>query len=81
VRAVQPKLRWSDLWRWDGTIDRGPYLLVGCILLAVKYNLDRAITFSITGRAWGLVDLAGFADYLLRRADYAANPTLEQFNK
>ncbi len=70
------RLRWSDLWRWEGAIDRGPYLLLGCVLFAVKYNLDRAITLAITGRAWPFVDLAGFADYLLRRADYAANPKL-----
>ncbi|MEQ1858759.1 MAG: hypothetical protein ABMA13_02360 [Chthoniobacteraceae bacterium] len=70
------QLRLSDLWRWDGAIDRGPYLLLGCVLFAVKYNVDRAITLAITGRAWGFVDLAGFADYVLRRADYAANPKL-----
>ena len=36
---MKPKL--SDLWRWEGALDRGPFLLWGALLFAVKYNLDR----------------------------------------
>jgi uncharacterized membrane protein YhaH (DUF805 family) len=65
-----------DLWRWDGTVGRRAYLLAGALLFALKWNVDRFITNSLTGRSWPFVDLEGFLDYLLRRTDYSANPTL-----
>ena len=38
--------RVADLWRWDGTIDRGPYLLIGLTGFALKHNLDRFLASS-----------------------------------
>jgi len=46
------KLRVSDLWRWDGTLDRGPYALLGVVLTALKYNLDRLLMLSTVGNPW-----------------------------
>jgi uncharacterized membrane protein YhaH (DUF805 family) len=46
------KLQASDLWRWDGTIDRGPYALLGFLLTALKYNLDRLLMLSMSGSSW-----------------------------
>ena len=37
------KIRLSDLWRWDGELDRGTYVFWGALLFAVKYNLDRLV--------------------------------------
>ncbi len=36
----------SDLWRWNGRVGRGTYLLVGLIGFAIKHNIDRAIAAS-----------------------------------
>ncbi|MBI3552811.1 MAG: hypothetical protein HY077_09855 [Elusimicrobia bacterium] len=35
----------SDLWRFDGEIDRGPYAILGFGLFAVKHNLDRLVAW------------------------------------
>lgn len=43
----------SDLYRTDGTIDRGPYALVGLLAFALKHNLDRALA-AMFGRPWGI---------------------------
>lgn len=44
----------SDLWRPDGTVDRGRYALIGCVLFAVKHNLDRFVATFLFGRPWDL---------------------------
>jgi uncharacterized membrane protein YhaH (DUF805 family) len=44
----------SDLWSWEGTIDRGPYALVGLIGFAIKHNLDRVVATAVFHRRWGL---------------------------
>jgi hypothetical protein len=46
------KMRWSDLWRWDGEITRGVYAAWGVLLFAIKYNLDRALAEYAFGRVW-----------------------------
>ncbi len=48
------KLRFSDLWQWDGTVDRGLYALVGVLGFAVKHNLDRFVASFLFHRRWGL---------------------------
>jgi hypothetical protein len=40
-----------NLWRWSGTLDRGPYALAGVLLFAAKYNLDRVVS-TLLGREW-----------------------------
>ncbi len=46
------KIRLADLWTWKGTVDRGPYVLLGIGLFLVKYNLDRLLVRARTGRDW-----------------------------
>jgi len=43
-----------DLWRWDGTIGRGRYALIGLIGFAIKHNLDRALATFVFERDWGV---------------------------
>ena len=51
---MKPKL--SDLWRWEGEVDRGPFLLWGAVLFAVKYNLDRAVLLVWFDTHWSLLN-------------------------
>src|SRR2546427_6246335 len=48
------KIIFADLWRSSGTIDRGPYALVGVIGFALKHNLDRLVATFVFHRPWGL---------------------------
>ena len=48
------KFKFSDLWRLSGTIDRGPYALVGFVGFAIKHNLDRLLAYYVFGRPWTL---------------------------
>jgi uncharacterized membrane protein YhaH (DUF805 family) len=48
------KITPADLWRSGGTIDRGPYALVGLIGFALKHNLDRLVATFVFHRPWGL---------------------------
>ncbi len=45
-------MRFQDLWSWNGTIDRGPYVLVGLISFAVKHNIDRAVASFVFDKPW-----------------------------
>ena len=45
------KIAFADLWRSNGTIDRGPYVLVGLLGFALKHNLDRLIAYGFH-RQW-----------------------------
>jgi len=47
-------MKFSDLWSPEGTIDRGPYALVGLVGFAIKHNLDRALATFVFQRKWGL---------------------------
>lgn len=42
----------SDLWSINGKVGRGPYLTLGIILVAIKYNLDRFLSFKFSGDSW-----------------------------
>jgi hypothetical protein len=46
----------SFLFRWDGTVDRLPYLLTGLIGCALKYNLDRLVANTMYEKRWDLFD-------------------------
>ncbi len=48
------KIRISDLWRWNGTIDRGRYALIGIAGFALKHNLDRFVATLVFHRRWEL---------------------------
>ncbi len=63
VKSVM-KLKFSDLWRWDGTIERGPYLFWGVFLFAIKYNLDRVIGNVWFEQNWSFFHLDALRFYL-----------------
>ena len=46
------KVALSDLWRLDGTVGRGQYALIGCVLFAIKHNLDRFVATVLFDRKW-----------------------------
>ncbi|HXN23627.1 MAG TPA: hypothetical protein VOA41_12875 [Candidatus Dormibacteraeota bacterium] len=48
------KLKFADLWRWEGTVDRGTDALVGVLGFAIKHNLDRFIAGRVFHRSWGI---------------------------
>jgi uncharacterized membrane protein YhaH (DUF805 family) len=48
------KITFADLWRSSGTIDRGPYAVVGLLGFALKHNLDRLVATLVFHRPWGL---------------------------
>jgi len=57
-------MKLQDLFKWTGTIDRKNFLLVGLILFAVKYNLDRLIAKLEFNRYWIITDYFIQADKL-----------------
>jgi len=48
------KLSLSDLWRWNGTIERSGYLFWGMLLFLIKSQLDRLIAYRMFHRSWSL---------------------------
>jgi uncharacterized membrane protein YhaH (DUF805 family) len=59
---MKPKL--SDLWRWNGALERGPYLFWGVLLAAIKFNLDRVIGAAWFDEHWSIFDPGTLAMYL-----------------
>lgn len=45
-------IRVSDLWHWDGVIDRLPYAVLGGGLVAAKYGLDGFLATAVFHHAW-----------------------------
>jgi uncharacterized membrane protein YhaH (DUF805 family) len=50
------RLKISDLWRWDGAVSRGAFLVWGILLFAIKYSVDRLIIVNAFGRSWTILD-------------------------
>jgi hypothetical protein len=53
--ASGSRSRWigfAELWRWQGTVDRRNYLVVGLIGFAIKHNIDRMTATALFGRAF-----------------------------
>src|SRR5258706_16471755 len=48
------KITFGDLWRSSGTIDRGPYALMGLSGFALNHNLDRFVAAFVFHRPWTL---------------------------
>jgi uncharacterized membrane protein YhaH (DUF805 family) len=48
------KIKFSDLWRTTGTVNRGTYALVGLVGFAIKHNLDRLVATFGFHRQWGI---------------------------
>jgi len=42
----------AQMWRWDGTIDRGRYALTGVLAFAVKFAVDHFVAGAVFHRAW-----------------------------
>ncbi|PYI87563.1 MAG: hypothetical protein DME26_05790 [Verrucomicrobia bacterium] len=63
---MKPKL--SDLWRWDGTVERGIYLFWGVLLLAIKINVDRWLSAVLFGKCWTIFDWEYVRLYLWQSA-------------
>jgi uncharacterized membrane protein YhaH (DUF805 family) len=47
-------MKFSNIWSSEGTLDRGPYALVGFIGFAIKHNLDRLVATHVFHRKWSL---------------------------
>jgi hypothetical protein len=62
VNGMKPKI--SDLWRWSGPLDRGPYLFWGVLLAAIKFNLDRVIGAVWFGQTWSIFQRETLEIYL-----------------
>lgn len=58
------KPRISDLWRWNGPLDRGTYFFWGVLLTAIKFNLDRAIGHFCFNEQWSIFDWPTIRFYL-----------------
>lgn len=48
------KTKFSDLYRWDGVVGRGKYLLFGLVLFLVKFLVDRTISSYAFGVPWSI---------------------------
>lgn len=59
---MKPKI--SDLWRWNGPLDRGTFFFWGILLTAVKFNLDRAIGRFCFNQQWSIFDWSTVRFYL-----------------
>ena len=44
------QIRFSDLWKWEGSVNRGTYAFVGVAGFAIKHNIDRIIATAVFGR-------------------------------
>ncbi|HEY0544752.1 MAG TPA: hypothetical protein VGC91_05075 [Pyrinomonadaceae bacterium] len=53
----------STLWTWGGTVDRGPYVLVGVVLFAIKHNLDRFVATVFFHHPWSIFNYWMFEDH------------------
>jgi uncharacterized membrane protein YhaH (DUF805 family) len=54
LEFVAMRIRFADLWRWNGTVGRAPYLLIGVLLLVLKSGLDWLTAHLVFGRSWTL---------------------------
>lgn len=52
------KIRVSELWRLEGTIDRGPFFAMGASLMFLKMGLDHLVALHFFGRDWSPFDYA-----------------------
>src|SRR5688572_27056570 len=58
------KVHPADLWTWRGSLDRGAFLFWGIVLFAIKYNIDRLVSWQWFGRRWSLLDYHRAGEYL-----------------
>jgi hypothetical protein len=53
----------STLLSWRGTIGRGPYVIVGVVLFAVKHNLDRFVAAAVFNHPWSIFNYWMFDEH------------------
>ncbi len=68
------KVSFSDLWRLDGSIGRGPYFFFGAVLMAVKWNIDRWLYAFLLDRQWSPFDSEFLLDFFLRWNFFPKDP-------
>ncbi len=56
----------SDLWRWNGTVGRAPYALVGVLGFALKHNLERWVAGALFDRPWSVFNYWTPTGHLLK---------------
>ena len=56
------RLQPSFLWSWNGTIDRGPYLLAGIVLFAIKFVIDWTVAKFVFNVNWSPVQYLVWPD-------------------
>src|SRR4051812_37804211 len=66
------KPKFSDLWRWDGRLERGTFFFWGVLLAAIKFNLDRIIAFFWFEQRWTIFDWPTLRLYLWQSSLQAA---------
>lgn len=48
------KLKFSDLWRWEGEVTRGAFILWAITLFTLKFNLDRLLLRVVFDQDWSV---------------------------
>jgi uncharacterized membrane protein YhaH (DUF805 family) len=48
------RVKFRDLWTWDGVLNRSTYALIGVVGFAIKHNLDRVVASAGFKRPWAL---------------------------
>jgi hypothetical protein len=66
-------IKFEDLWKWQGAVDRGPYALIGLTLFAIKHNIDRSVATLAFGRKFTIFNYWIPPTDALRVADLTAN--------
>lgn len=56
MENLPARIQANDLWRLDGTVSRTRYLSIGCVLFAVKFVIDWAISLFVFHRHWTPLD-------------------------
>jgi len=47
-------MRMADVWRWQGSVTRGQYALLGVAAFLVKFGVDNIVAHFLFHRSWGL---------------------------
>ena len=69
------KPKFSDLWRWDGTLERGVYFFWGVCLFFIKFNLDRLIRSLWFDQSWTIFNWDTLRFYLWQSSPARAEGT------
>ncbi len=59
-------MRTADVWRWQGSVTRGQYALLGVAAFLVKFGVDNIVAHLLFHRAWGLFSYWQPINYVAR---------------